>query len=289
MYAHHLRFVLLVAVLLSTSSPLAQAGGAPTSAVRSYVVQGDTQNWAFSSATAAEWRQLQQALCTLGASRIIGVGDIVDRRDDPLQWARADAVYDVSDACGLPATLPAGNHDFQVAGTADNFSAYDAFMRKRPLHRPIASSATGRSWVDRLEPGIVVAVLPYGPQTTEANWLSGWISSNANERVLLVKHDAVDPETGIRIGAAYTIATRFGSRIVGVIGGHFLPDDRVQGHSHNGSFSLFSNYQLGAVLGPRPEGWVTLLDHYLSNDTWCMRTVNYLTGEKSRFEPARCF
>jgi hypothetical protein len=256
--------------------------------VVSYVVQGDTQNWAFSTETFNAWKKLQSALCGLGASRILHTGDIVDVRDDSLQWARADAVYDVSDACGLPATLPAGNHDFQRAGTSDNFSRYDSFLRLRPLHRPLAKSATGRAWVDRLEPGLVAAVLPFGPQLNEENWLESWIASHPSERVLMIKHDAVDPNTGMRLGAVNRYSTRFGSRIVGVIGGHFIPEDRVKAWSPGTSFTLFSNYQLGEPMGTRPEGWVTMLDHYLSTDSWCIRTVNYITGEKNRFESARC-
>ena len=41
--------------------------------------------------------------CADSASRILGTGDIVDQRDIPAQWARADSVYDLSDAGGLPA------------------------------------------------------------------------------------------------------------------------------------------------------------------------------------------
>ena len=274
-------------ILCITPATLGSAGGTTVNVI-SYVVQGDTQNWAFSATSADEWKRLQTALCGLGASRILGTGDIVDQRDIPAQWARADSVYDLSDACGLPATLPAGNHDFQVAGTTDSFAAYDAFLRQRPLHRPLASSATGRSWVDRLEPGLIVGVLPYGSQPAEASWLESWIASHASERVILIKHDAVDPATGLRLGAVHTLTTRFGSRIIGVIGGHFLPADRVAAWKQGGSFTLFTNYQLGAVLGPRPEGWVTMLDHYLSSDSWCIRTKNYLTGETNRFEFARC-
>jgi hypothetical protein len=286
---HTLRFLIGASIVFYFSSTSAgMAGGTPIN-VRSYIIQGDTQNWAFSDTTAAEWRRTQAILCGIGAARILSTGDIVDRRDDAAQWARADAVYDVSDACGLPATLPAGNHDFEVAGSLDNFGPYDAFLRKRPLHRPLASSATGRAWVDRLEPNLVAAVLPYGiAYPAEAAWLEGWIASHPSERVILIKHDAVNAATGVPIGAASTLATRFGSRIVGVIGGHFLPTDRVGAWKHGGSFRLFSNYQLGAALGSRPEGLITMLDHYLSNDTWCIRTVNYLTGETDRFEKARC-
>lgn len=72
-----------------------------------------------------------------------------------------------------------------------------------------------------------------------------------------------------------------------MLGGHYLPSDRVGGWS-NAGFTLFSNYQLGAVLGTRPQGMVTMLDHYLTTDTWCIRTINYLTGERNRFEQPHC-
>ncbi|HEY8122031.1 MAG TPA: hypothetical protein VII78_11985 [Myxococcota bacterium] len=251
------------------------------------MIEGDTQNWAFSATSADEWRRLHVELCNIGATRILGTGDIVDDRDDAAQWARADAVYDVTDACGLPATLPAGNHDIQVAGLPDSFTSYDAFMKKRPLHQPLAKSPTGHSWVDRLEPGYVVGVLPFDAVAAEISWLDGWLASHTSERALLIKHDAVLPTTGGRHGAALTLTNRFGARIVGVLGGHYLPVDRVGGWSKAG-FTVFSNYQLGAVLGARPQGLVTMLDHYLATDTWCIRTINYLTGEMNRFEPAHC-
>lgn len=262
------------------------AGGAPIY-VNSYVIEGDTQNWAFSAASADEWRQLHLALCQTGATRILGTGDIVNYRDSAAEWDRADAVYDVTDACGLPATLPAGNHDIQVAGRSDDFQSYDAFMAKRPLHRPIARSATGHSWVDRLEPGYIVAVLPFAAAAAEVAWLEGWLASHTTERALLIQHDAVHSTTGARLGPALTLTNRFGARIVGVIGGHYLPPDRVGGWS-KGGFSVFSNFQLGALLGNRPAGLVTMLDHYLATDSWCIRTINYLTGEMNRFEAPHC-
>ncbi len=269
--------------LLATN---AWAGGA-TIQVRSYVIEGDTQNWAFSAASGDEWRRLHVELCKTGATRILATGDIVDRHDNAAQWARADAAYDVTDACGLPATLPAGNHDIEITGQADSFVNYDAFMKKRPLHQPLAKSATGHAWVDRLEPGYVVGVLPWAAAPAEVAWLDGWLASNTSERALLIKHDAVHSTTGARLGAALTLTARFGARIVGVLGGHFLPPDRVGGWS-NAGFTVFSNFQLGALLGYRPEGLVTMLDHYLATDSWCIRTINYLTGELNRFEQPRC-
>ena len=138
-----------------------------------------------------------------------------------------------------------------------------------------------------LEPGYVVGVLPWEAAPAEVAWLDGWLASNTSERALLIKHDAVHSTSGVRLGDASTLTTRFGARIVGVLGGHFLPPDRVGGWS-NAGFTVFSNYQLGALLGYRPEGMVTMLDHYLATDTWCIRTINYLTGELNRFEPPHC-
>lgn len=279
--------LLIISVALAAPLPSATGASGPALQVRSYVIEGDTQNWAFSDGTAAEWRQLHVELCKIGATRILGTGDIVDRYDIPAQWTRADAAYDVTDACGLPATLPAGNHDIQISGLPDNFAQYDAFMRTRPLHKPLARSATGHSWIDPLEPGYVVAVLPFAASSAEVSWVESWLASNTGVRALVIQHDAVHSTTGQRLGAAQALTTRFGRRIVGVIGGHYLPTDRVGGWS-NAGFTVFSNYQLGAVLGYRPEGLVTMLDHYLSTDTWCIRTINYLTGETNRFESPHC-
>jgi hypothetical protein len=284
---NHSALVLVVplafGILLTTP---ARAGSNHVS-VRSYVVQGDTQNWAYAPLTAGEWEQVQRELCRSGASRILGTGDIIDDRDDAAQWARADRAYDITDACGLEATLPAGNHDLENFGITD-FRPYDAFMRGRRLHAPLAESASGRAWVDRLEPGHVVGVLPWLAAGADVDWLERWLANNPQERAILIQHEAAEPVSRRLSSAVSRLVSRFGSRIIGVIGGHYVPGDRVVTWSHGATWVLFTNFQLGAVLGERPEGLVTMLHHYMSSDTWCIRTVNVLTGESGRFESSRC-
>jgi hypothetical protein len=279
-----LRASLLSALITSTLMLGSLAASHAGTSVRSYVIQGDTQNWSYTSLSASDWYAAQRALCKIGASRIIGTGDIIDNRDSATQWARADVAYDITDACGLPATLPAGNHDVERSGGTD-FRAYDAFLAKRPLHRPLARY--GHAWIDRLELGYVVAVLPWMPRPAEVSWLESWLATHTGERAIFVQHEAIEPVTATRSSAARLLTTRFGARIRAVIGGHFLPTDRVQSWPGR-TFTLFSNYQLGAVLGTRPQGLVTMLDHYLVDDAWCIRTINYLTGERNRFESPRC-
>jgi hypothetical protein len=276
------RLVFSFIALLIASSAFA---GGPALPYR-FTIQGDTQDWARITGQPALWLETNRAICAQPPSLLIGTGDIVNNTTDTAQWQAARNAFDVLRACNLPFATPAGNHDYDFPPGTPNWSFYDAFLAAYPPPS-VTRSATGRSWLQAFAPGVVLAVLPYGADAAEVTWLESAIAART-QSVVLVQHEAIEPSAWVFSSQVQHLRGVFGARIVGVIGGHYLQDDRVRFEAlPTGGFALYSNWQWSPTAGTF-TGWVTQLEYRSTTGQWCISTQNMRTGARDLMETPKC-
>ena len=305
------------ALLVPPTATISQSCSPGASVTDRWLIEGDTQNWVAHAGAGvfvlstgtwvyyytppSQWDATHTWLCAnksaLSLRGIIGTGDIVPTPDAPPNgpeyWVSADYAYDITDACGIPAALPAGNHDWSASA---GWSDYTAFLASRPLHAPVAQSASGMAWVELLADEFWLMVLPFGASTSDENWASNYIANApAGTRFFVFQHDAVDPGypgTIPTTRAAGRIAQTHGyAKVPVVIGGHFTPADHVQSWTNSlGQRALLTNYQRKA---PPNAGYnwgaMTWLTYSSASGRWCFNDFNQITGVEHAFEPPTCW
>jgi hypothetical protein len=248
-----------------------------------FVIQGDTQTW--STATGPGWIDTNRAICQMRPALMIGTGDIVEFHGSTMEWDRARAAFDVLKNCGVPFSPAAGNHDWNWPTTNKSWLNYDAFNKRLGYEQGRTFSPTRRAWIMRMGREHMLGVLPDEASLSEIDWLSNALMPY--DRVVLMQHAAVDPFAWKVTPQTKLVRDRLGARVVGVIGGHWLPADKVRfGTLPGGEFGLFTNYQRGLEPPTLREGWVTLLK--LTATSWCVRTQNLLNGAQNYMEPFHC-
>jgi hypothetical protein len=285
--------------------------------VTRWVIEGDTQTYALAGKTLAHpnpWDQAHQWLCSnataKGIQGVIGTGDVIYRHGaygadlsafERLEERAADYAYDILDACGLESVLPIGNHDVYgqapgYAGPPNHTDRYLGFLGARPLHRPVARSPSGLSWIVGLAGSFSLLVLPWEASTAEESWARTTIAnSNASERFFIIQHEGVSPTALPALAtwvAAGRLAAQFGpQKVPMVIGGHHIQTDKVQtGVNSAGQRSLFVNFQEMDPRNSQPFwGYVVWLEYYHATGRWCIYDENVLTGERNRFQPTVCW
>jgi len=277
-----------------------------------WVIEGDTQDFASVGGSLPHpnpWDRAHQTLCGLANAKnlqgVIGTGDIIDTfgwfdRSRSPEAIAADYAYDILDACGLVAVLPAGNHDFYGRFVGDppppnNSDRYLGFVSARPRVSASSRSASGLSWVQPLVAHYRLLVLPYQADQVEEAWARATIAAKPNLQFFVLQHEAVDPAERpdlVAKTAAARLAAQFGPRRVPVVvGGHYKPTDKVTTFvTAAGVRALFVNFQ---TLDPRSGapfwGYVVWLEYNTATGRWCLFDENVLTGERNRFEPTTCF
>jgi len=274
-------------VLLLCAAALGLLGSGSPPPVYQFVVEGDTQTWSRVVDQRAQWLATNSAICALQPAAVIGTGDIVDGAVATAQWAAARAAFDVLRACRLRYAAPAGNHDIYTSQTTVNYSYYDAFLTAHPP-TALARSPSGHAWIQTLAPGFILAALPFQSPQTEVTWMISALR-NQRARVVIVQHDAIEPDAWSFSSAVGQLITARGSQIVGVIGGHYTPSDRVAMRAlAGGGFALFTNWQWDYPNDDVFTGWVTLLEHRTATGEWCAHTRNMLTGVQDRMQAPTC-
>jgi hypothetical protein len=216
--------------------------------------------------------------------------------------ARADAAYDILDACGLGQALPGGNHDTNCSyqgcpAPPFDWSHYLSFLRNRPLHRPALQSESGLSFAGPIFYDVWFLALPFAADLHEEAWARRLLASApAQRRFWLIEHDAVLTEGALNPArAAGRLAARDPLRVLGVIGGHFIPGPGARRWQlsalASGQLALFSNYQEldPQARPPEPFTEVTLLEYQPISQRWCARDLDFLSGARDRFGPGQCF
>ena len=275
----------------------ALAGGPKLMPLR-WALVGDTQSLTLSSELGDAWVAENRWLCTNRAQRrvfaVIGTGDIVYSYQNESQRVQADRAMDVLDACGLPNWVPSGNHDTAYTLPPPYpWGPHLAWMTAtRAAHRPLAESPSKLTFVWRMMPGVVFLALPWRPDAAEIAWARAYLA-RVRESVWLFEHDAVDPAVrpSLRSSAALTLAQELGPRAIGVIGGHYTPQDRVaMWATPSGLLAVFSNFQDHDPANSAIwlTGWLTWLEFTPAGE-WCVVDENVTTGVTGRFEVRRCF
>jgi hypothetical protein len=279
-------------------------------APRTAVVQGDTQTLTRHALFAALWEKTQQQLCAEKGIRnldvVLATGDVVEAfgMASAEEVARADRAYDLLDACGIPQLIPGGNHDTNCTyqgcpAPPFDWSAYLRFLETRPSHRPGAQSPSGLSFAAPIFLDFWALALPFAADAQEEAWANGALAAApAGRRYWLIEHDAVLNATGALNPprAAARLAAAHPQRVLGVIGGHFIPGPDARRWLFtalpSGQLTLFSNYQ---EFDPRaqpnlePFSEVTLLEYLPLADRWCASDRDFVSGAVDRFGPRVCF
>ncbi|HEU4429814.1 MAG TPA: hypothetical protein VFT98_13715 [Myxococcota bacterium] len=274
-------------MLLVCAAALGLLGSGAQPPVYQFVIEGDTQTWSRVVTERAQWLATNTAICALQPAAVIGTGDIVDGAVATAQWTAARAAYDVLRACRLRYATPSGNHDIYTSQTTVNYGYYNSFLTSHPP-TALARSPSGRSWIQTLAPGFILAVLPFQAAQTEINWMTSALR-NQTARAVIVQHEAIEPSAWSFSSAVRQLMTARGSQIVGVIGGHYTPSDRVAiRRLTTGGFALFTNWQWDYPNDDVFRGWVTLLEYRTATGEWCARTRNMLTGAQGRMQAPTC-
>jgi hypothetical protein len=296
------------ALALALAKPGSASLGEQCHAPRTIVVQGDTQTLTRAAGFAALWEETQQRICAAKRGRnidfVLATGDIVEQfgMASLVEVARADAAYDILDACGLGQALPGGNHDTNCSyqgcpAPPLDWSHYTSFLRNRPLHRPAQQSESGLSFAGRLFYDVWFLALPFAADLHEEAWARRLLgSAPGDRRFWLIEHDAVLTEAALNPArAAGRLAARDPLRVLGVIGGHFIPGPGARrwrlSALASGQLALFSNYQeLDPQTRPaEPFTEVTLLEYQPISRRWCARDFDFLSDARDRFGPRQCF
>lgn len=297
------------------SAIVAQALLAPRSATirpqchepRTIVVQGDTQTLSRTAPFAALWNETQRLICAQKLPRridfVLGTGDIVEQFDmaSPQEVARADAAYDILDACRLRQALPGGNHDTNCtySGCPPTYSwdAYLRFLKTRPSHAPALASPSGLSFAGPLFFDFWYLVLPFAAGVDEESWASSVLAGAPQGRSFwVIEHDAVTVPGPLNPSrAASRLAGMHPKQVFGVIGGHFIPDTASPRWTFSvlpsGQLALFSNYQeFDPLTNPRePFTEATLLEYLPLAQRWCAHDLDFIGRAQERFRPRACF
>lgn len=255
-----------------------------------FIIEGDTQT--LSRLGEPQWVRLHTEICALPykVTHVIHTGDLIESgyyvgyASARNQLLVADRAFDILDACGIPYSIPAGNHDGNWK--TNNYSDFEAWVRQRPQTNLAGEGLfTVRQLTDRYS----LVTLPFRYPSGDTEVLA-YIDANPDTRFILNHHDAARKQPTLDWGYQQVEDLALARpNVVAIVSGHWRGLPRTGYGVKDGKLWIYSNFQdyETGFDWPAFSYWVTHLT--IQGSRFCLHSENLVTQERDLFADEFCW